>query len=64
MKKKIKVGMDISQIAHKGGVATYTQNLARELSNIEDLEMVYFFSSLRNKVFFHDSQTFARNSTC
>src|SRR3989338_1294523 len=49
MKKKIKVGMDISQIAHKGGVATYTQNLARELLNIEDLEMVYFFSSLRKK---------------
>ena len=39
--------MDISQIAHKGGVAVYTQNLAQELSKIKDLEMVYFYSSLR-----------------
>lgn len=45
--KKIKVGMDISQLAHIGGVATYTQNLTRELSKIEDLEMAYFYSSLR-----------------
>ena len=39
--------MDISQLAHKGGVATYTQNLTLELSKLEDLEMVYFYSSLR-----------------
>lgn len=39
--------MDISQLAHTGGVATYTQNLAGKLSNISDLEMVYFYSSLR-----------------
>ena len=43
----LRVGMDISQIAHIGGVANYTQNLASELSKIKDLEMVYFYSSLR-----------------
>lgn len=43
----LRVGMDISQIAHKGGVTTYTQNLSQELSQISDLEMVYFYSSLR-----------------
>lgn len=41
------VGMDVSQLAHKGGVATYTQNLTQNLSKIDDLEMVYFYSSLR-----------------
>lgn len=39
--------MDISQLAHTGGVATYTQNLAGKLSNISDLEMIYFYSSFR-----------------
>lgn len=39
--------MDVSQLAHKGGVATYTQNLTQSLSEISDLEMVYFYSSLR-----------------
>lgn len=39
--------MDISQLAHIGGVATYTKNLADELSQVKDLEMVYFYSSLR-----------------
>lgn len=47
--KNLRVGLDISQIAHKGGVATYTENLANGLSEIPDLEMVYFFSSLRKK---------------
>lgn len=45
--KKLNVGMDISQIAHRGGVATYTNNLANELLKIPDLEMRYFYSSLR-----------------
>lgn len=45
--KKLKVGFDLSQITHKGGVATYTQNLAEELQNFESLGMVYFYSSLR-----------------
>lgn len=45
--KKIRVGMDISQLAHKGGVATYTQNLGEGLQKISDLEMVFFYSSLR-----------------
>lgn len=45
--KNIRVGMDISQVAHKGGVAIYTQNLAEELSKNKNLEMVYFYSSLR-----------------
>ena len=45
--KKIKVGFDISQLAHSGGVATYVDNLTRELSKLDDLEMVYFYSSMR-----------------
>lgn len=47
MIRKIRVGIDISQTAHKGGVAIYTKNLAYELSKIKDLDMVYFYSSLR-----------------
>jgi glycosyltransferase involved in cell wall biosynthesis len=43
----LRVGFDISQTAHTGGVATYTQNLAENLSKLSDLEMVYFYSSLR-----------------
>ncbi len=48
MDKKPRVGMDISQIAHNGGVSTYTQKLASKLELIKDLDMVYFYSSLRN----------------
>lgn len=47
MDRKIRVGMDISQMAHKGGVATYTKNLSDQLSKISYLEMVYFYSSFR-----------------
>jgi len=47
MSTKTIVGIDISQLAHKGGVGVYTQNLTQELSKIPDLEMVYFYSSLR-----------------
>ncbi|MDD5147104.1 MAG: glycosyltransferase family 1 protein [Candidatus Daviesbacteria bacterium] len=47
MDTKIRVGFDISQIAHKGGVATYTKNLADCLLKLSGLEMVYFYSSLR-----------------
>ncbi len=43
----MRVGMDISQLAHFGGVATYTFNLSLQLSKFDDLEMVYFYSSLR-----------------
>lgn len=43
----LRVGFDISQLAHKGGVATYTRNLTAELSKNKNLEMVYFYSSLR-----------------
>ena len=43
----LKVGMDISQLAHRGGVATYVNNLTAQLSKIDDLEMAYFYSSLR-----------------
>lgn len=39
--------MDISQLAHRGGVSTYTRNLTEELSKIKNLEMAYFYSSLR-----------------
>lgn len=45
----IKVGFDISQTAYVGGVSNYANNLALELSKIPDLEMIYFFSSLRKK---------------
>lgn len=43
----LRVGMDISQLAHTGGVNTYTQNLTDHLAKISDLEMIYFYSSLR-----------------
>lgn len=43
----MRVGFDISQLAHKGGVVTYTQNLTQEFSKIKELDMVYFYSSLR-----------------
>lgn len=62
----IRVGFDISQLAHQGGVATYTQHLTEQLSRIKDLEMVFFYSSLRkpyrgklkNVKKFHFPQTF------
>src|SRR3989338_4798864 len=47
MDRKIKVGMDISQITHQGGVSTYTNNLTKKLSQIPYLDMKYFYSSLR-----------------
>lgn len=47
MHKKISVGFDISQLAHIGGVSTYTRNLTNELSKNSDLDMSYFYSSLR-----------------
>lgn len=43
----MKVGFDISQIAHAGGVVTYTQNLAEQLSIIDGIDPVFFYSSLR-----------------
>lgn len=43
----MRIGMDISQIAHRGGVGIYTENLAKGLINFSDLEMVFFYSSLR-----------------
>lgn len=43
----MKVGFDISQTAHGGGVATYTKELSKNLAEMSDLEMVYFYSSLR-----------------
>lgn len=43
----MKVGFDISQIAHPGGVARYTKNLALNLTKVHGLEMVFFYSSLR-----------------
>ncbi|MFA5933029.1 MAG: glycosyltransferase family 1 protein [Microgenomates group bacterium] len=43
----MKVGFDISQIAHNGGVATYTENLTDQLSKIKSLDMIYFYSSFR-----------------
>ncbi len=43
----IKVCLDISQIAHNGGVATYTKHLADELSKIKDIELIPLYYSLR-----------------
>lgn len=43
----MKIGFDISQIAHIGGVHTYTQNLTAHLAQVRDIKMVYFYSSLR-----------------
>lgn len=39
--------MDISQVAHPGGVANYTLNLSKYLLEDKELEMVFFYSSLR-----------------
>lgn len=39
--------MDISQIAFPGGVANYTFSLTKELFKIKDLNLTYFYSSLR-----------------
>lgn len=47
MHTKIKVGFDISQLAHIGGVGVYTQNIAENLQQESELDMVYFYSSLR-----------------
>jgi len=47
MQKKIKIGFDISQLAHNGGVSTYTRNLAQELVKNSDLDLSFFYSSLR-----------------
>jgi glycosyltransferase involved in cell wall biosynthesis len=44
---KPKIGFDISQVAHVGGVATYTKKIAEGLQNDKDLESVFFYSSLR-----------------
>lgn len=46
----MKVGFDISQIAHSGGVSTYTTNLTSQLDKIPDLQMIYFYSSLRKPI--------------
>ncbi|MDO8638153.1 MAG: glycosyltransferase family 1 protein [Candidatus Daviesbacteria bacterium] len=43
----MKVGFDISQLAYKGGVVTYTKNLAEQLAKMSELEMVFFYSSMR-----------------
>lgn len=47
--RQIKVGMDISQTAHMGGVSIYTENLAERLSNNPSLDMLFFYSSLRKR---------------
>ncbi len=43
----MKVGFDISQLAFQGGVVTYTKNLAEELVKMSELEMIFFYSSMR-----------------
>lgn len=43
----MKTGMDISQIAFTGGVPTYTKMLSEKLGQSNEIDMTYFFSSLR-----------------
>lgn len=43
----LRVGFDLSQTAHHGGVPTYTKNLAYELAKLPNLSMTFFYSSLR-----------------
>lgn len=43
----MKIGFDISQLAHPGGVATYTLNLTQHLIQIPSLSLIFFYSSLR-----------------
>lgn len=47
MAKKLRIGFDISQLAHQGGVLTYTQKLAEGLQENKEIETVFFYSSLR-----------------
>ncbi len=47
MAKKLRIGFDISQLAHQGGVSTYTQKLAEGLQEKKEIETVFFYSSLR-----------------
>lgn len=42
------LGMDISQMAHPGGVGVYTKNLAKALLNQPSLDLKFFYSSLRS----------------
>lgn len=42
-----RIGFDISQLAHTGGVTTYTRKIAEGLQKEKALEMVFFYSSLR-----------------
>lgn len=41
------VGLDISQLAHIGGVNTYTQALSKGLAQDKTIQTVFFYSSLR-----------------
>lgn len=45
----MRIGIDISQIAHQGGVAVYTQNLTRELIKNKDIYFSFLYASLRKK---------------
>lgn len=45
----MRVGIDVSQVAHSGGVGVYTNNLAKELIKIKDFEYSFFYASLRKK---------------
>lgn len=47
MTRKKRIGLDISQLAHQGGVAMYTQKLAEGLQKDKDFETIFFYSSLR-----------------
>lgn len=43
----MKVGFDISQIAHGGGVGRYTDYLSQELINSNEIDLVLFYASFR-----------------
>ncbi len=43
----MRVGLDISQLAHHGGVASYTDALAHELEKFSEVDLEFFYTSLR-----------------
>ncbi len=45
----LRVGFDISQIAHHGGVGIYTDQLTKELVKFKDISWVFFYSLLRKR---------------
>lgn len=45
----MRIGIDISQVAHIGGVGVYTNNLTEELIKFKDFDYSFFYASFRKK---------------